>query len=106
MIRNCEFKIRMTRDELATLDKKVRKTSMSREGYARTVLNGKTPVQLPTADYYALIREVRALGNIMYQIAYKVNTTGLCDALMYKQNAALVTALADKLTTVCLPRSE
>ena len=53
----------MTKDELQALDKKVKRTGMSREGYVRTLCNNKTPVELPPADYHALVREVRMLGN-------------------------------------------
>ncbi len=106
MHRNQAFIIRMTKDELQTLDKKVKKTGLSREGYVRTLCNNKTPVELPPADYHALIREVRVLGNNLHQIAYKANSMGLLDAPEYKRHADHITAVADKLTTVCLPRAD
>ena len=40
MKRNLEIKIRFTRSELDALNKKARKTGMSREGYCRAALNG------------------------------------------------------------------
>ncbi|MCL2343065.1 MAG: hypothetical protein FWC62_04085 [Firmicutes bacterium] len=49
--RNLEIKVRFTRDELQALDKKVKKTGMSREGYVRTLCTGKTPVELPPAGH-------------------------------------------------------
>ena len=104
--RNLEIKVRFNRDELQTLDKKVKRTGMSREGYVRTLCNGKTPVELPPADYYALIREVRALGNNLHQIAYKANALGFLDAPEYRRHADNITAVADKLTAVCLPRDD
>ena len=104
MNRNLEIKVRFTRDELQTLDKKVKKTGMSREGYVRTLCKGKTPVELPTADYHALIREVRALGETMNQIAYKAHAIESPEAESYRQNADHVIAVADKLTAVCLPK--
>jgi len=105
MKRTLQFVIRMTKDELQALDKKVKKTGMSREGYARCILNDKTPVEIPPAPYYDLLREVRALGNNMHQIAYKANALNLLDAPMYRHKADMITALADKLTAVCLPRA-
>ena len=105
MKRNCEIKTRFSKDELQALDKKVKKTGMSREGYARCILNDKTPVEIPPAPYYDLLREVRALGNNMHQIAYKANALNLLDAPMYRHKADMITALADKLTAVCLPRA-
>jgi len=104
--RNLEIKVRFNRDELQTLDKKVKKTGMSREGYIRTLCNNKTPVEIPPANYYALIREVRALGNNLHQIAYKAISQGLPNAPEFRRHADHITAVADKLTTVCLPRGD
>ena len=104
MHRRFEIKVRFTRDEIQTLDKKVKRTGMSREGYVRTLCNNKTPVELPPADYHALIREVRALGNSMNQIAYKANAMGLLDAPQYRRYADRVIAVADNLLMLCLPQ--
>jgi len=102
--RNCEIKVRFAKHELSALDKKVKKTGMSREGYVRTILNDKLPVELPPAPYYDLMREVHALGNNMHQLAYRANAIGLLDAPEYRRNADKVSQLADKLALVCLPR--
>lgn len=104
MNRNNEIKVRFNQDEIRVLNKNVKKTGMSREQYIRTLCKDKLPVEIPSADYFALIREVRALGNNMHQIAYKANSMNLLDAPMYRQNADKVTALADKLMSVCLPK--
>lgn len=102
--RNLEIKVRFDHDELQTLDKKVKRTGLSREGYIRNLCNEKTPVALPPADYHALVREVRVLGNNLHQIAAKANALNLLDTPMYKRYADDITALADKLTMICLPR--
>lgn len=102
--RNHEIKVRFNREELASLDKKVKKTGMSREGYIRTLCNNKTPVEIPPVDYFALVREVRALGNNLHQIAHKANALGLLDVPEFRRHAENITAVADKLTAVCLPR--
>jgi hypothetical protein len=104
MNRNTSFIVRMTKDEMQNLDKRVRKTGMSREGYVRTLCKNKVPVEVPPADYFALIREVRALGNNMRQLAHKANATGMLDAPEYRRHADEITALADKLTAVCVPK--
>jgi hypothetical protein len=104
MNRNLEIKVRFTRDELTALDKRVRKTGMSREGYVRTLCKNKLPVEVPPADYFSLVREVRTLGNNMRQIAHKANATGMLDAPDYRRHADEITALADKLTAVCVPK--
>ena len=104
MHRTNSFIVRMTKDELQTLDKKVKRTGMSRESYVRNLCNNKTPVELPPADYHALVREVRMLGNNLNQITAKANAQGLLDVPLFKRHADTITAVADKLTMVCLPR--
>jgi len=69
-------------------------------------VNPKPPVEIPPLLYFDLIREIRAVGNNLNQIAYKANSLGFIDAPSYRKNADAVITLADKLTAVCLPRSE
>lgn len=102
--RNCEIKVRLSRSELQALDKKVKKTGMSREGYVRCLLRDKLPVEIPPAPYYDLVREIRALGNNMNQIAYKVHALGYVNHQEYREHANKVIALADTIASVCLPR--
>ena len=102
MKRTLSFVVRMSRNELQELDKKVRKTGMSREGYIRSIAENMRPVEIPPAPYYDLLRELRAVGNNMNQLAYKAHSLGFVDAPMYR-NADVMIALADKMTAVCLP---
>lgn len=105
MKRTCEIKVRFTKNELQELDKKVKKTGLSREGYVRLILQNKIPVALPPADYFDLAREVRALGNNINQIAQRAHSLGFIDAPKYRTDAEKIFALADKMTTVCLPQN-
>lgn len=106
MRRMKEIKVRLNKNELQELDEKVKSTGMSREGYVRAVLARKTPVQIPPAPYYDLMREVHALGNSMNQLAFRANTFGTLDAQTYQRNAKKVIELADRLALVCLPRED
>lgn len=94
----------MNKKELQDLDKRVKKTGLSRKGYIRIVLAGKTPVEIPPAPYYELMREVHALGNAMNQLAYRAHTLGIIDAQTYQRNATKVMELGDRLALICLPR--
>jgi hypothetical protein len=104
MKRNIEIKLRLSKYELQILDNKVKKTGMSRESYMRTVLKGYAPIESPPVEYYDVLRELRAIGNNMHQIAYKANTLNFLDAPMYKQKADMVTKMCDELMAVCIPR--
>jgi hypothetical protein len=77
--RNCRVEIYFTKDELETLTKKVRKTSLSREGFCRQVLNAAEVKEAPPADVPMLIREVRRVGYNIDQLLKIANAKGLLD---------------------------
>lgn len=53
-----EVKIRLTEGELARLNDNVAKTGLSRETYLRLLISHRVPVELPPADYRALMRQL------------------------------------------------
>lgn len=106
MYRNIEIKIRLSQGEVLRLNAKVAACGMSREGYIRQLLNSKTPVQLPPMEYHTVIRELRAVGNNLHQIAYHANARGLLDAPTYRRNAQHIVAVADALLAATAPRKE
>lgn len=63
-----EIKIRFLDDELEVLNRKVRKTGMSRESYCREVLNGSEVKEGPSADVPLLLREVRQNNVLLDQL--------------------------------------
>lgn len=77
--RNCRVEIYFSKDELENLTKKVRKTSLSREGYCRRVLNTSEVKEAPPADVPMLIREVRRVGYNIDQLLKLANAKGLLD---------------------------
>ncbi|MEF9967388.1 MAG: MbeCy [Longicatena sp.] len=66
--RTKEFKVRMTIDEFSILNDKVQKCGMSREKFVRLVLNDYQLKELPSIDYFYLIKELNANGNNLNQI--------------------------------------
>ena len=79
-------------DELARLTEQVRKSGLSRERYCRQVLNGSEVREAPTADAFALIREVRQVGSNLDQILAKANSIGLLDVLELRRTAERINA--------------
>ena len=54
--------VRFTEDDLADLDNQVRRVGASSRGaYIRSLIKGVRPVELPPADYVALIDELAKL---------------------------------------------
>ena len=49
--RNIEIKVRLNRKEAETLNKRVKKSRLSREAYMRHLINGVVPQDSPPPDY-------------------------------------------------------
>lgn len=106
MYRDQSFVVRLTVEEMNALNKKVKACGMTREAYVRCVLGEKTPVTLPPMEYHDVIRELRAVGNNLNQIAYRAQSLGLLDAPAYRQNAAHIVAVADSLLVATVPQKQ
>lgn len=85
--RNCSVLIRFTEKELEQLDRNVKKTGLTRESYIRTVLDEKTPKELPPMDFYDIMKELRQINNNMNQLAFRANAYGEFDRAEYRLNA-------------------
>ena len=86
MKRNCEIKVRLSKQELDNLTRKVNKTNFSREAFVRYVLNDCAIKEAPPAEYYELIRELRKAGSNLNQILKLANTKGLLDVQKLRKN--------------------
>ena len=67
--RNIEIKVRLNRKEAEALNKKVKKSRISREAYLRHLINGVVPQDAPPPEYFDFMRELHRVGNNLNQIA-------------------------------------
>lgn len=74
-------------DEYEALRRSVKKSGLSQEAFLRALIKGRVPRQPPPADYYAMMKELRAIGNRINQIAVRANAIGFIDAEQYEKNA-------------------
>lgn len=103
--RNIKITFRLCEKEDAHLKKQVKRVQLSQEAYLRSLILGYAPREPPTADYYAFMKELRAIGNRINQIAVKANSTGFIQADEYEQNAKkLFEILLDVQAAVTLPQ--
>ena len=68
--------VRLSNTELETLQTNAAKTGLSQEAYLRLLIMGYVPRPLPPIPYQALMKELRAIGNRVNQIAARANATG------------------------------
>lgn len=85
--RNIPILVRLDTKERQNLAKQVKKSGLSQETYIRTLINGYVPKELPPPDYYAMIRELHAIGVNLNQIAAKANATGHIDRTLFQYEA-------------------
>ncbi|MDL2217888.1 MobC family plasmid mobilization relaxosome protein [Christensenellaceae bacterium OttesenSCG-928-M15] len=85
--RNIPMRVWLNEKEYADLTRKSDIVKMSRSSYIRTLISGHIPREPPPMEFHNLMRELRAIGNNMQQIAARANKTGYIHAEDYTANA-------------------
>lgn len=99
-----EIKVRLTAEEMAHLNRLVVASRLSRETYLRKLISGVVPKEAPPPDFWAMMRELHAIGNNMNQIAMKAHSLNAVDAKHYDEGVLLFqTAVQDILSAVLEP---
>ena len=102
--RTISILFRLNRKEAELLNKKVKKSGLSREAYLRHLINGHLPKDAPPPDYYAMMQELRQVGNNLNQIARKAHTLDLVDVKRYDETVRLFEkTVLDITNAVILP---
>jgi len=86
--RDVRAQVWLTEAENQRLHNNAQRTGLSQENYLRSLINGYVPKELPPIDYYDMIRELRAIGGNINQIAIKANTTGYVGGAAFEHEAA------------------
>ena len=103
--RNIEIKVRLNRKEAEALNKKVKKSRISREAYLRHLINGVVPQDAPPPEYFDFMRELHRVGNNLNQIAQKAHVLNVVDVQRYDMAVHQVEAAIKTITdAVILPR--
>jgi len=94
----------LNKDEKMKLQTSAKKAGLSQETYLRTLINGYVPKELPPPDYYAVMKELHAIGNNLNQIAARANAIGHIDRTTFQYEAnRLRKAVLDIQTAVTSP---
>ena len=104
--RNIEIKVRLNRKEAEALNKRVKKSGLSREAYLRHLVNGLVPQDAPPPAYYDFMRELHRIGGNLNQIAQKAHVLGVMDERRYDEEMRKFNQLVRDITkAVILPRT-
>lgn len=77
------FNFRLDEKEHRRLDRKAKSCGLTKSAYVRQIINGYKPKETPPADYFAMTRELKEIGNNLNQLAFVANATGLIDESEY-----------------------
>jgi len=103
--RTVEIKLRLNDKEAASLNARARKSGLSRESYLRHIINGLAPTDAPPPDYYAMMKELHAIGTNLNQIARKAHVLNAIDVRKYDDAVAVLNKAVVGITNaVMLPR--
>ena len=85
--RGIRVQVWLNEEENSKLHNSAKKTGLSQESYLRVLINGYIPKDRPPLDYYAMMRELHAIGSNLNQIAAKANATGHIDRTVFQYEA-------------------
>ena len=86
--REIEIKVRLNEKEAEHLNRQVEKCRLSREAYLRHLIAGVVPREAPPPEYFAFMRELHYVGNLLNQIAQKAHVLNVIDVKRYDEAAS------------------
>lgn len=99
--------VRFTEDDLTDLDNQVRRVGASSRGaYIRSLIKGVRPVELPPADYVALIDELAKLRRSIDTMAARAadNKASALSPVEYYTLSSLTALTLQKIRLAALPQ--
>lgn len=103
--RNVHIQLWLEKKEAEQLNKKVKRSGLSREAYLRHLVNGLVPQDAPPPDYFNFMRELHKVGNNLNQIAQKAHVLNVLDVQRYDEALRLFERIVKSVTeAVILPR--
>lgn len=84
--RTKKLSLRLSEKEYKRITRRAKSCGLTKSAYVRQLIIGYKPKESPPADYFAMTRELKEIGNNMNQIAFMANATGLIDEAAYYEN--------------------
>ena len=89
--------MRLSEVENRRITRRAKSCGLTKSAYVRQLIIGYKPRESPPADYFAMTRELKEIGNNMNQLSFVANATGLIDEASYYEN---VIHLCDSLRRI------
>lgn len=85
--RQIKKQVWLNREEAMLLKKKAKKVGLKEAELIRNLIIGFEPREKPDDRFYDVMKEMRAIGNNLNQIAKKANSLNFIDYQLYKKQA-------------------
>lgn len=85
--RQIKKQVWLNREEAMILKKKAKKVGFKEAELIRNLIIGFEPREKPDDRFYDVMKEMRAIGNNLNQIARKANSLNFIDSSLYKKEA-------------------
>ncbi|WP_369296850.1 plasmid mobilization relaxosome protein MobC [Acutalibacter sp.] len=95
--RTKKLSLRLSEKEYKRIERQAKSCGLTKSAYVRQLIVGYEPKESPPADYFAMTRELKEIGNNLNQIVFVANATGLIDEAAYYEN---VIRLRDSLRRI------
>ena len=94
-----EIKVRLAADEMAYLNQLVAAAGLSRETYLRMVISGVVPKEAPPPDFWAMMRELHAIGNNLNHVLNAIDAKHYDEGVRLFQDAVqnILSAVLDPI---------
>lgn len=87
----------MSEREYKRITRRAKSCGLTKSAYVRQLIIGYKPRESPPADYFAMTRELKEIGNNLNQLTFVANATGLIDEAAYYEE---VVRLRDTLRRI------
>lgn len=91
--------LRLSEVEYRRITRRAKSCGLSKSAYVRQLIVGYEPKESPPADYFAMTREIKAIGNNLNQLAFVANATGLIDEAAYYENVIQLRHSLERIET-------
>lgn len=81
-----KLSLRLSEKEYKRITRRAKSCGLTKSSYVRQLIIGYKPKESPPADYFAMTRELKEIGNNLNQLAFVANATGLIDEAAYYEN--------------------
>ena len=78
-----KLSLRLSEKEYKRITRRALSCGLTKSAYVRQLVLGYKPKESPPADYFAMTRELKEIGNNLNQLAFVANATGLIDEDAY-----------------------